>query len=167
MHLKFMNGPPIIVTAKMDNKAQDYFNALRKAHFPEKINYLNAHITLFHNLPDASLKDIQEFISQFDSFFPLEAHAEEPYFLGRGVAIRVTSPNLVNIRNELAKKWSEWLIPQDLNSFRPHITIQNKVLPDQARELLGVMQSSFIPFTFQISGLSLWYYLNGPWKAIS
>ena len=45
---------PLILTLKPDEQAQQFFNALRKAHFPAHANYLDAHLTLFHLLPDAN-----------------------------------------------------------------------------------------------------------------
>ncbi|WP_460504174.1 2'-5' RNA ligase family protein, partial [Hymenobacter agri] len=42
---------PLILTLALDAASQAYFNDLRTQHFPPKINYLAAHLTLFHHLP--------------------------------------------------------------------------------------------------------------------
>jgi len=42
---------PLILTLNFNNEVQQFFNALRKQHFPPVINYLDAHLTLFHHLP--------------------------------------------------------------------------------------------------------------------
>ena len=36
---------PLILTLALDDVAQAYFDALRRQHFPPKINYLTAHLT--------------------------------------------------------------------------------------------------------------------------
>ena len=42
---------PLILTLALDADSQAHFDALRKQHFPPAINYLAAHLTLFHHLP--------------------------------------------------------------------------------------------------------------------
>ena len=44
--------PPLIVTALLDEVAQERFDRLRREHFPPERNQLDAHLTLFHRLPD-------------------------------------------------------------------------------------------------------------------
>jgi hypothetical protein len=44
--------PPLIVTALLDEAAQERFDRLRREHFPPERNHLAAHLTLFHRLPD-------------------------------------------------------------------------------------------------------------------
>ena len=43
---------PLIVTALLDEQAQEWFDRLRRNHFPPARNHLDAHLTLFHRLPD-------------------------------------------------------------------------------------------------------------------
>ncbi|GAA1871360.1 2'-5' RNA ligase family protein [Pseudonocardia ailaonensis] len=43
---------PLIVTATLDAPTQERFDALRRRHFPSDRNFLAAHLTLFHALPD-------------------------------------------------------------------------------------------------------------------
>jgi hypothetical protein len=45
---------PFILTLWMEEQAQKYFNQMRKIYFPAQRNYLDAHLTLFHNLLDKS-----------------------------------------------------------------------------------------------------------------
>ena len=44
--------PPLIVTALLDEAAQERFDRLRREHFPPERSHLAAHLTLFHHLPD-------------------------------------------------------------------------------------------------------------------
>jgi hypothetical protein len=55
--------------------------------------------------------------------------------LGGGVAFRIVSDDLDAIRAELADAFHGLLGAQDAGGWRPHITIQNKVRPKQARAL--------------------------------
>lgn len=84
--------------------------------------------------------------------------------LGRGVAYALSSPALVQLRQALAREWRDWLTPQDSAKIAPHVTIQNKVTPDEARRLLAELQAGFAPFAATGEGLLLWRYLGGPWR---
>jgi hypothetical protein len=87
--------------------------------------------------------------------------------LGRGVAIRIVSPELETIRAELADAFAPLLTPQDRAGWRPHVTVQNKVTPAEARATLGMLEGTFRPHAVRIAGLAAWYYRGGPWEAIS
>ena len=56
-------------------------------------------------------------------------------FLGRGVAYDLLSPDAEALRARLATRWRELLGPQNSQPIRPHVTIQNKVEPAEARQL--------------------------------
>lgn len=87
--------------------------------------------------------------------------------LGRGVAIRVRSPKLAAIREELAGAFIDLLTPQDAAGWRPHVTIQNKVQPHEARALYGALNEAFRPRPVRISALAAWWYRGGPWELIA
>jgi hypothetical protein len=59
------------------------------------------------------------------------------------------------------------LSAQDASGWRPHVTIQNKVAPKNARALISEMERSFRPRPLGISGLSLHRYRGGPWETIA
>lgn len=84
--------------------------------------------------------------------------------LGRGVAISFASPELVTLRQSLAREWADWLTPQDCARIAPHVTIQNKVSPEAARRLLDALTAEFQPRVVRGLGLNLWHYLGGPWR---
>ena len=86
--------------------------------------------------------------------------------LGRGVAYRVESAELLAMRDELADAFTGLLIPQDQAAPRLHITIQNKVEPKEAKALHAVLSGIFRPHALAITGLSAYYYRGGPWEAI-
>ena len=81
--------------------------------------------------------------------------------LGRGVAYRIESEQLFELRAALARRFEPWLIRQDRERFRPHVTIQNKVSPAEASALYDRLSAGFEPFTARAEGLQFWFYEGG------
>jgi 2'-5' RNA ligase len=156
---------PLILTLQMDESSQERFDRLRELHFPPERNYLKAHLTLFHKLPgerEAEMStNLREICREHE---PLVLTVTGLRFLGRGVAYELSSPQLPALRRELAKRWGPWLGAQDRQGFKPHVTVQNKVSPEQARALHEELLATFSPFEIEGLGLSLWRYLGGPWE---
>lgn len=127
-----------------------------------------AHLTLFHALPgrerDAIRRDLD---AECRGRKPFDLVATGPRSLGRGVAIAFSSPELVTLRQRLAREWRDWMTPQDSAKISPHVTIQNKVLPAEARTLLAELTETWRPFTARAGGLALWRYLGGPWEPVT
>ena len=124
-----------------------------------------AHLTLFHALPGANAVEIRrvlDAVSRREKPFNLESTGLRS--LGRGVAVAFKAPDLVRIRDELAREWRDDLTAQDSARIAPHVTIQNKVSPPEARALLAELGASFGAFTARGEGLNLWYYRGGPWE---
>lgn len=162
-----MDGPaPLIVTLKLDERSFAFFEAERQRYFPPERNFIPAHLTLFHHLPGAELpKVLSDIEAESQAQAPFSLNVPGLVFLGRGVAYRLESDALAKLRQNLARRWAPWLTPQDRQATRPHVTIQNKVDPQQARQLLSELESRFTPFEAQAEGLLLWRYLGGPWDA--
>ena len=160
-----MEAPaPLIVTLQLDDTAFLFFNTLRQQYFPLAINYLSAHLTLFHHLPSNEpgiLKDLEQW-SKTTS--PLSLHVAEVKGIGKGVAYKIDCPPLLLLHKKLQEQWQPWLIPQDKQKLWPHITVQNKVSAAEAQETLKILQASFQPFTATGTGLQLWCYEGGPWR---
>lgn len=161
------SAQPLILTLKLAQPAFERFDALRRAHFPPERNVIPAHLTLFHALPAEQLAALRPALAEAcASTAPLPLRFVAPRSLGRGVAIVVDSPALSALRGRLAGAWRAWLIPQDRQGYRPHITIQNKVAPEQARQLYAELAASWSPFEALGEGLLLWRYLGGPWQLL-
>ena len=77
------------------------------------------------------------------------------------------SEKLVSLRNKLAEIWEDFLIPQDQQKFRPHITIQNKAEPEEAKNLFESLKSNWKPRDGEIIGLQLWKYVRPRWDFMS
>jgi len=153
--------PSLILTIRIDEQAQHFFNALRQQHFPPERNFLQAHLTLFHKPP--SDPETFKILSQTKpNCFSMEVTGLTG--LGSGVAYKIHSQELNSLREQLRMRFYPYLNAQDKQGFRPHITVQNKVNADTARILLRKLTSEFRPFMVQAVGLDLWHYLGGPWK---
>ena len=87
-------------------------------------------------------------------------------FTGHGVARQVASPGLFELRSRLAERWKDRLTLQDRKLWRPHVTIQNKVSPDDARALYLQISGATDAVQATVSGLILWRYLGGPWEML-
>ncbi len=156
---------PLILTLALDAESQAYFDELRRQHFPPKINYLAAHVTLFHHLPgedEARLK--AELADVCRALGPLPVQIASVRSLGRGVAFNLENAELRALHRRLQMAWAAHLTPQDQQKLQPHITVQNKVDPAVARQLLADLQADFQPFAATGTGLKLWAYRGGPWE---
>lgn len=149
----------------MDADSFYLFNELRQKYFPAERNFLPAHITLFHHLPGDNLDEIEEVLKivasrqyEFPLVFP------DVKFLGRGTAVEIESTELVSLRVKLANRWSEYLTEQDKQKFVPHITVQNKVTPEEARPVFEQIKATWKPMRGKAVGLQLWHYRGGPWQ---
>jgi 2'-5' RNA ligase len=160
-----MNAP-IIVSAMFGAEDARWMNGLRRAHFPPDRNVLPAHLTLFHHLPPSIEHELDRRLAEATKSRPPRATASGLINLGRGVAIRIDAPDLEEIRGELADAFRHNLMPQDAAGWRPHVTVQNKVQPAQARALYEDLTRSFRTCPVAITGLASWWYRGGPWELI-
>ena len=151
----------------MGKADQAWANGLRRAHFPAERNFVDAHITLFHHLPPSHLPEIKSRLAGLVADYPAPvAFLGDVMLLGKAVAFRVDSPELLSMRAALADSFRGLLIPQDQAQPRLHITVQNKVEPPVAKALHAHLLDSFRPRPLAISGLSAHYYRGGPWEHI-
>ena len=164
-----MPAAPIIVTADLGPSDFAWLDRLRRTHFPAARNVLPAHITLFHHLPPSLLPELDSrLLAETRAARRPAATIGEPTLLERGVALRVHSEELMEIRERLAEAFDHILIPQDAAPWRPHVTIQNKVDTLSARRLHAELMSAFAqPRWLDVAGLATFYYRGGPWEPIA
>ena len=156
---------PLILTLAFDGATFARLDALRRQYFPPERNQVPAHLTLFHALPGETATQIRRELAEMcRRQNPFDVEATGFRSLGHGVAIAFSSPELVRLRQALAREWRDWLTPQDSAKIAPHVTIQNKVGTDTARATQRELEASFRPFTARAEGLNLWRYLGGPWR---
>jgi 2'-5' RNA ligase len=155
-----------VLTALLDPLSAQRFDLQRRAYFPAKRNHVPAHCTLFHQLPGEREQAVRDTLGRLCATrIPFTVFTSGLLNFGRGVAYGLEAPALVALRHEIAVAFAPWLSDQDRQRYRPHVTIQNKVDPVQARALLASLEDDFEPSPVRIEGLSLWRYRGGPWDA--
>ena len=158
---------PLIVTADFPAADFAWLDGLRQTHFPPDRNQVPAHLTLFHALPPFAVDEAKHQLAAQARGSPPRATIAGLMDLGGGVAFRIVSDDLDAIRDELAEHFYGLLSAQDAHGWRPHVTIQNKVKPSEARMLLERMEREFHPRQLEITALSLHRYLGGPWETVA
>jgi hypothetical protein len=146
---------PLIVTAELPEALQSRADQLRRLHYPPERNVLAAHLTLFHALPPSVEDELRDALAAEARAKPIPARLEGVMSLGRGTALRITSPAMIELR-EL----------QDAQVPRLHVTIQNKVSPHEAKVLMKRLIPEIEALDFAFTGLALHRYLGGPWETL-
>ena len=160
-----MNAP-LIVTADFAPADFAFFDAERRAHFPPERNILSAHLTMFHALPPSVEVELRRRLAEAADSPSPRATLAGLRSLGGGVAYTIVSDELDDVRRDLAEAFSGCLSAQDAQGWRAHVTIQNKVDPRVARDLLAEKEHHFRPRPVGIAGLALHRYLGGPWEFV-
>lgn len=157
---------PIIVTATFGDGDNGWLQELRRAHYPPERNRVPAHLTLFRHLPPGIEGELSRRLAALAAAPPPAAMIGGITDLGEGTALRVDSLELETIREQLADAFHGLLIPQDMVPWRPHVTIQNKVEPREAKRLQQRIRAGFEPRPLSIRALASWRYLGGPWEPL-
>jgi hypothetical protein len=157
----------LIVLAELGKKDFAWLDALRRRHYPADRNRVPAHLTLFRSLPPSAEEEVRRSLSRAASAAAPLAEISGVIDLDSGVALRVLSGELEEIRERLRDEFRGLLTAQDQGGWTAHVTIQNKAEPRVARELLRQMRASFEPRPIEISGLELVRYVRGAWMPIA
>jgi 2'-5' RNA ligase superfamily protein len=136
----------VIATAELDPVSFAWLDELRRRHFPADHNFLSAHLTMFHQV---SLSDAEKVAQLRLPPTPLAARFTGVRFLGRGVAINVASAPLTLLRETMRRQLTR-VSAQDSQSWRPHVTVQNKVAPSVARRLYEEISDDFMRATVRL-----------------
>jgi hypothetical protein len=162
------DAAPLILTLAFDEPTFARFDGERQRHFPDALNFIPAHATLFHHLPGDRERGVIEAITALARTSPAPDVAVTGLrFTGRGVAYVLDSEALAQFRARLAREFEPHLTAQDRQGWRPHVTVQNKVAPDRARALHADLSAGFAPFRFTAPATLLWRYRGGPWDAVA
>jgi 2'-5' RNA ligase len=157
----------LIVTLLVDDEAQQRFDDLRTEHFPAQLNYLKAHVTLFHALPGARVNDVDRSVRDAARRPAFDVRITGVRLLGQGVALDMRAPPLDALHARLRAQWLPHLSRQDARPLRAHVTVQNKVAPDKARALHAELTAKFVAHAVRATGLAVWRYRGGPWEPVS
>jgi hypothetical protein len=158
-----MNDKTYILTAELDDASFDWLDALRREHFPPERNVLSAHLTMFHRLSGAQIERLP-LVAIPDQ--PIDLDVDGLRFLGGGVAFNLRSPGLARLREAIIAAMAGELSRQDAQKWTPHVTVQNKVKTEIARDLFATLSEDFASRAGHATGLLVWEYLNGPWRLI-
>lgn len=162
-------GQMYILTLLTDQHMHRSMTDLRKKYFPPKLNHLDAHITLFHALPESKLESdvmpaIKDLAHRTNKF---ELAATTPFKLKKGIAIGMPKDHggvgSRNVHTTLVRQWSDFLSQQDFG-FQAHFTIMNKV--DDAKEIdkaFKDLKDGWEPCFGKAEGLSLYRYSPSGW----
>ncbi|WP_419760118.1 2'-5' RNA ligase family protein [Acidisoma sp.] len=163
-----LHEAPLILTLVLDDTSQAFFDRARELWFPPRLNFIRAHVTMFHHLPGAQLASIRnDLASVCAGQFPVKVAVTGLRSLGRGVAYTLRTPEIEGLRSRLAGQWRDDLTAQDRQGWRPHVTVQNKVSPTEAKATLERLSGEFVPFMATATGVALWRYLGGPWEEVA
>jgi hypothetical protein len=97
-------GEPLILTADFSPADLALLDGLRRAHFPPERNRLPAHLTLFHALPPSALNEAKHQLALQANASPPRATIAGLMDLGGGVAFRIVSDDLDDIRSAIAAR---------------------------------------------------------------
>src|SRR5690606_21244339 len=118
------SGPaPLIVTAELPPDLHRWATRLRAAHYPPERHFLEAHVTLFHALPPASEAELRDRLAALTArHAPIPARLEGVMRIEAGTALRLASPAMLALREELAWQLHGLLMPQDRHVPQLHVT---------------------------------------------
>ncbi|HEX2763774.1 MAG TPA: 2'-5' RNA ligase family protein [Allosphingosinicella sp.] len=160
-----MTGP-LIVTALFGPGDDGWLQQLRRDHYPAGRNRVPAHLTLFRQLPPSAEDEVVRRLTSAAARPRPKASIAGVMDLGEGTALRIGSEVLEAMRWDLAEGLSGLLSAQDLGPWTPHVTVQNKVEPKEARRLQAALRGRYEGRPVVIRGLALWNYVGGPWQAV-
>lgn len=160
-------GAPLILTATLPPDLHAWATRLRDEHFPPERNHLEAHVTLFHALPPSCEAELAGVLARLvKENAAVAAQLEGAMSLGRGTALKLSSPAMLSLRDEIADHFHGSLSVQDQHRPRLHITVQNKVSPAEAKALQAKLAPIVQPRAFTFRGFSLFRYRGGPWEHV-
>ena len=156
----------LIVTGELAPPDFAWLNELRRRHYPAERNQLPAHLTMFHAIAPSAESELRQILRVLAERSPPRAWIAGIMDLGGGVAFRIGSDDLEQIRGEIAHRLRGLLTAQDSAGWLAHVTVQNKVPPREARALAQTLGNQFERRPVRISGLGLHRYLGGPWETL-
>ena len=153
----------IILTLLMDEKSQAFFDAQRKLYFPAYANFTNAHVTLFHCLPNSEFifKTMEENCKKTATF---SVEVNDVFNINNFNAYKIISKDIISLHKNLQIQFKHFLSQKDLKPIKPHITIQNKVTDYKAKKTHEIIKENFSPFNASVLGISCWYFTKNNWE---
>ncbi|MEP7221986.1 MAG: 2'-5' RNA ligase family protein [Novosphingobium sp.] len=165
-------GAPLIITAELPADLAHWADSLRREHYPPERNQLKAHVTLFHAMAPSLMGELKTLLAALaGECAPPPARLSGLLPLGGGTALAIDCPAMLAIREDIASHFHGALTSQDSHAPRLHITVQNKVSPQEAKALQRELSAQLdgahgigLGYPFRFAGLALHHYRGGPWE---
>src|SRR5690606_41755351 len=87
--------------------------------------------------------------------------------MGKGTAFDVDSPDMKELHALMRKRFAGITSAQDDRKLRLHITVQNKVTYEAARQLQWELKKDFTSRSFRFRGFGLYAWEEGLWRPIA
>jgi 2'-5' RNA ligase len=155
---------PLLITAELPADVLAWADALRRAHYPPERNRLRAHVTLFHALPPSAEGEIRRLLAELASAPAPEARTNGVMDFGKGTAIAIECRAMVMLHGEIAQRLHGLLTAQDAQPLRLHVTVQNKVTPQEAKALQAELAQTLVARSFRFKGFGLYGWHDGLWN---
>lgn len=152
----------LIVTLKIDDTSQAFFNEKRKQHYPAYANFVDAHITLFHKLP-SDKNIVYQTLQQLCNTKVFEMQVVALKNIENFVAYDISSSTLQDIHREMQTAFAKMLNEKDKEILWPHITIHNKATVYKAFKTHEKLLEDFVPFDIKAIGFTTWFYAKKQW----
>ena len=159
-------GAPLLLTAELPPDVLAWADGLRRAHFPPDRNRLRAHVTLFHALPHTVEAELLQVLGDLAACAPPPARITGLMKLGGGTALAVECRDVVELHGMIAERMHGLMTRQDQQPLRLHITIQNKVTGEAARQLQAELGPVLDLRRFRFAGFGLYAWEDGLWNPI-
>lgn len=160
-------GAPLLITAELPGEDLAWADALRREHYPADRNRLRAHVTLFHALPPSAEGEVRRLLGELAKQVAPAARITGIWNMGKGTAFDVESPGMIELHTLMQERFAGIMTVQDDRKLRLHITVQNKVSYEEARELQKELKVSFKPREFRFRGFGLYAWEEGLWRPIA
>ncbi|WP_432572426.1 2'-5' RNA ligase family protein [Kineococcus sp. SYSU DK005] len=157
---------PLVLALALEPADQRHLDELRRRHFPPERLKVGAHVTLFHALPGEELPAVLEAVTEGCRRPAFPVRVDGVRSLGRGAALVLRSAQLQALHADLAGRFAPWLTRQDAQRFSAHVTVQNFVTPQRARETVAQLSAAFSPWEVRATGVEVHRYLGGPWELL-
>ncbi len=151
----------LIITLKLEEAAQSFFEEKRSFYFPRHCNYVPAHCTFFHGAPNQPefIESLKKFAGQPEMV--IETTGVLPF--ANGIAYSLSNSYLEEAHAQLQEKFSNHLSGKDKKIWKPHITVQNKVTAFKAESSFKKLAENFVPFNFKAEGFNGYVYAKQKW----
>jgi 2'-5' RNA ligase len=153
----------IILTLILEETAQSFFNEKRETYFPAHANFTDAHVTLFHSLPNRNFinETLEEITKKTTT---LEMEVTKVFYKNNFIAYEINCAALLALHKNLQNIFLPMLSKKDLKILWPHVTIQNKTTNYKAEKNYAILQKEFIPFSTKALGIACWYFSGNEWE---